>query len=541
MSGSVDGDPVAAVRGRILRFVPGLELPADVAAALAAGTAGVSLYRHVNDGLPDAVRAFGDAIHAAAASGGHGPALVATDQEGGQLIGLGTGTTPFAGAMAIGATGDPELAGRVGRATGLELRALGVTVDYAPVCDLASNPANPALGIRSFGSDPERVGAFAAATVRGLQSAGVAAAPKHFPGLGAAAADSHFGLPVIDRSRDALERDELVPFRAAIAAGARGVMSAHVALPGLTGSRTLPATLARPVMHGLLRDELAFDGVVITDALDMGALVQGREQGADVVAALRAGIDLLLCGPDPASSGRVVAALTRAASSERFETGEVAASAHRLAVLRAWLGSFEAPDPSVLGCAEHRALAAELAARSITLVRNDAGLLPLRLAADASVVVVEPAPSDLTPADTSSYTAPGGLVAAVRARHPRAVGIVFDQPPGAAQVAEVREACAGADLVVLGTISAHLDPAQAALARAVLAVGRPTVTVALRTPWDLLAYAEARTHVCAYGNLPPTLDALVAALWGDAEATGRLPVAIAGLYERGHGVLPTGR
>src|SRR5205814_9315270 len=142
------------------------------------------------DGPAEAVRAFTDSIHAAAARDGlRLPALVATDQEGGQLIGLGTGTTPFAGAMALAATGDLDLAERVGRATGLQLRALGVTVNYSPVCDLASNPANPAIGIRSFGSDPEAVGRLAAAAIRGLQSAGVAAAAKHFPGLGDTATD----------------------------------------------------------------------------------------------------------------------------------------------------------------------------------------------------------------------------------------------------------------------------------------------------------------------------------------------------------------
>ncbi len=527
---------VAPVEGRVLRYVPGLELSPEVDSALAEGAAGVSLYRHVNDGPPERVRAFTDAIHAAAARGGWGPALVAVDQEGGQLIGLGTGTTQFAGSMALGATDDVQLTERVGRAIGRELRALGVTVDYAPVCDLASNPANPALGIRTFGSEPEAVGKHAGALVRGLQSAGVAAALKHFPGLGDAGTNSHFVLPVVDRSRTEIEDVSLAPFRAAIAAGARLVMSAHVALPALTGSGSLPATLSRAVLHGVLRDELGFAGVSITDALDMAALVQGPEQGIDVVAAISAGIDLLLCGPDEAASARVVAALRHAATRDLFEPDAVARAAGRIAELRTWLARFEPPELQVVGCVEHRALAAELARRSITLVRDDPGLLPLRPAADDRIVVVEPRPRDLTPADTSSYEPAGGLARTIRSRHAGVEGVVLDPNARPPDTGAILDRARSADLLVVGTISAALDPGQAAFVRALLELDVPTVVVALRTPWDLTAYPTAATYLCTYGILPASLEALAAGLWGDAPVTGRLPVSIGDRYRPGHGL-----
>ncbi len=227
------------------------------------------------------------------------PLLVAADQETGQLVGLGDGTTQFAGAMALGAAGDEDLAERVARATARELRALGVNVNYAPVCDLATDPANPALGIRSFGDDPEAVGRLAAATVRGLQAGGVAATVKHFPGAGDTAADPHHGLPRVDRTEAELAARELVPFRAALAAGARLVMTGHVALPG--PDVDLPASLSPAILRDLLRRRLGFDGVTVSDALDMKALAQGSAQIVDAIAALRAGEDVLLGAVDDAA------------------------------------------------------------------------------------------------------------------------------------------------------------------------------------------------------------------------------------------------
>ncbi|HEY7131601.1 MAG TPA: glycoside hydrolase family 3 N-terminal domain-containing protein, partial [Candidatus Limnocylindrales bacterium] len=281
---------------RLLIAFAGTELPAPAARRIGeGGVAGVTLFRAQNVVDPRQVRALTTAIQAARPAGDP-PLLVAADQEGGQLIGLGDGTTQFAGAMALGAAGDADLAERVAGATARELRALGVNVNYAPVCDIASNPANPALGIRSFGDDPGAVGTLAAATVRGLQAEGVAATVKHFPGAGDAAADPHLGLPRLDRTVAELEQRELIPFRTALAAGAKMVMTGHVALPELEGD--LPTSLSAAVLRDLLRKQLHFEGVTVTDALDMHALAQGSAQVVDAIVALRAGEDVLLGTPD---------------------------------------------------------------------------------------------------------------------------------------------------------------------------------------------------------------------------------------------------
>ncbi len=516
------------VRGRLMLAFPGLELPPAMERRLReAPAAGITLFRYHNVDTPAQVRALVGAAQAAAAAGGHeGPLLVAADQEGGQLVALGDGTTPFPGAMALGATGDPGLAERVGRATGEELLAMGVNVAYAPSCDLASNPANPHLGIRSFGDDPAVVGAFAASMTRGLRAAGVAVTVKHFPGLGEADLDSHHGLPVLALDRERLETTELVPFRAAIQAGADLVMSAHVALPSLTGDPGLPATLSRGLMHDLVRDRLGFRGLTITDALDMEALPQGDGQVVDVIAAIRAGVDVLLCAPDQERLARIERAVTHAAARRLFDGAELRASAARLASLRGRLAAAPEPDLAVVGSAAHRALAREVAERSITLVSDRAGLLPLRVAAGDRILAVMPAPRALTPADTSGSVAPG-LAAALRDRWPDVDEVVTSHPPTDDEIAGVVARATGAAVTVVGTISASADPAQVRLVEALLATGRPVVTVALRTPWDLAAYPAAGTHVAAYGILSPTLRALTATLFGDLPFRGTLPVRAA--------------
>ena len=525
----IGGGGAPDVRGRLMLAFPGTALPPEVERRLReAPAAGITIYRYENVETPEQVLALTEAAQAAAAARDPdaAPLLVAGDQEGGQLVGLGDGTTPFPGSMALGATGDPSLAERVGRATGLELAAMGVNVTYTPVCDLATAPDNPHLGIRAFGDDPATVSSFVAATVRGLRDGGVAATAKHFPGLGEATVDSHLALPVIASDRARLEAKELAPFRAAIEAGAELVMSAHIGLPAITGDPTLPATLAREVMHDLVRGELGFRGLTITDALDMAALPQGTGQVIDVIAAVRAGVDLLLCSPDPERLARIEGAVVQAAGRRLFDVGELRASAARLETVRRRLASVARPDLSVIRSGAHLALAREAAERSMTLVRDADGLLPLVPGSAGRVLAVMPRPRALTPADTSG-SVPPGLAAALRERLSGVEEIVTSQPPTDDEIAAVRARAERADVVVVGTIAASADPAQVRLVEALLATGRPVVTCALRTPWDLDAYPGARTHVVSYGILPPSLSALAAALTGAIPFAGRLPVTSA--------------
>ena len=549
----------SSILGRVMLAFEGDVLPGRIAERLAAApAAGMTLFRYHNVRSPGQVleltsafqRAGAASPHAApadplpsreraadvvarrgagAAAGGSAPMLVAADQEGGQFLALGEGPTAFAGNMALGAVDDEDLTERVGLAIGTEARAMGVNVVYAPVLDLATHPANPALGIRSFGDSPTAVGRHGAAMVRGLQAAGVAATVKHAPGMGHISADTHHGLAVVDAARDVLEAREFVPFRAAFTAGARVAMSGHAAVPGVSGRGDLPATLSRAVMTDLLRRDLVFDGVTISDALDMGALAQGPAQVLDVLAAVRAGIDLLLTSADPEALARIEDTLTRAVALDLLDRTELAATERRVAALRAWLGSAgPVPDLSVVGCADHLALATEIATRSITLVRDPGGLLPLGRDAAGPLLAIMPRPADLTPADTSSTVAPG-LATALRRRYRDVEEIVVEQAPDVASIATVRDRAARASAVVVGTIDGHRQPAQLDLVEAIVATGTPVVAVAMRGPWDVAAYPPSVTSLATYAILPASLEALAAVLDGEAEAPGRLPVAMADL------------
>lgn len=521
------GEPGMQILGRIMLAFAGDALPDWVTRRLAlAPVAGMTLFRHHNVRSAGQVRELTEAFQRAGAiRAGGTPLLVAADQECGQFQALGDDATQFAGNMALGAVGDEELAERVGRAIALEARAMGVNVVYGPVLDLASEPANTALGIRSFGDDPAAVARLGAAMIRGLEGAGAAATVKHFPGLGEVRQDTHFGLGVVDAGREQLDTATLIPFHAAIAAGVQLAMSAHIAVPALTGDPRLPATLSADVMDGLLRRELGFGGVTISDALDMRALAQGAEQAAQIEAAVRAGVDLLLCAADRDAQGRIEAALLSALAAGRFDRAALAASRARIDALRAWLGAAgRQPDPDVVGSAGHRALSRELAERSITLVRG-----PLeRLAGDARILAIMPQPVDLTPADTSSTIAPG-LGRALRTRFASVDEVVVPIAPSESEIAEVRRLAAGVDAVVAGTIDAIRQPGQAALVSAVASAAPRTIAVALRTPWDVAGYSVGVPAVCTYSILPDSLEALARVLAGELAPVGRLPVAVPGL------------
>lgn len=489
--------------------------------------AGVTLFREWNmtspaqvAGLTSALQDLNSAPH---------PLLIAVDQEGGQLLGL-TGSTPFAGNMALGATGDPDLARAVARAMGDELRAVGINVNYAPVADVATRADNPSLGVRSFGDDPALVASLTARMVEGLAEAGILSTLKHFPGKGEARVDPHYELPRLDLDRERLEQVELPPFRAGIEAGANLLMTGHYVVPAITGSDELPISVSGAAIDGFIRTELGFGGVVTTDALDMGALDQGPSQVVDIITMMRGGTDLLLCMPDPDLQSRVRVAVERGSSRGLIPPETLARSRARIERLRAPLPVGDL-RPGLVGGEGHRQLAAVLAEGSVTLVRNDDGVLPLRNA--GRILALEPVPSNVTPADTTALYEPQ-LATALRTRHPAVTEIVYPHTPASNDIDSAVDAAEGHDVIVVGTVNAA--PGQGELVAALLAIGKPVITVALRTPYDLAVYPQSATHVCTYGGHLPSLEALTAAVFGDRPFRGRLPAAIPGLYPPGHGI-----
>jgi beta-N-acetylhexosaminidase len=515
----------AAGQQFLLSFTGKRDVPAAVRAILARQhVGGIVLFRAKNMGTLEELRGLTAALQRAAAETGQPPLLIAADQEGGQLMAIGQ-ATPFPGNMALGAARSEKLATRVGRAIGRELAAAGVNVDFAPVCDVNNNPKNPVVGTRSFGEDPKLVGKLAAAMVRGLQSAGVAATAKHFPGHGDTATDSHHSMAVLPHDLRRVRRVELPPFQAAIGAGARLVMTAHVAFPALNGGAAVPATVSRALLDGLLRRKLGFDGIVVTDAMDMNALEQGPGYIADAMAAVSAGADLLLFNHDLARVEAAWATIVQAARRGLISADGIHASARRVLGLKKWLGKREQPPLDVVCSAEHRALAREVAEKSLTLVRDSGQLLPLRLRPDARIAVVTPCPQDLTPADTSSYLK-AELAQAVRRHHEKVDAFSIPMNPRDEEVRALSDTVAGYDLAIAGTINASEAPGQAALINGLLKRGKPVIAVAMRLPYDLAAFPAVPAFVCTYSILAPAMEAVADALWGKGGWPGKLPVTV---------------
>ncbi|HJQ91895.1 MAG TPA: glycoside hydrolase family 3 N-terminal domain-containing protein [Acidimicrobiia bacterium] len=491
--------------------------------------AGVSLFREWNMTSPGQVAELTSALQAANSS--PLPLLIAVDQEGGQLIGL-TGSTEFAGNMAIGATGDIDLAAQVAVAMGRELAAVGINVNYAPVADVASRALNPSLGIRSFGDDPEQVARFTAAMVTGFNEGGVLATLKHFPGSGEAEVDPHYELPLLGLERDRLEQVELPPFRAGVAAGAELLMVAHQVVPSLTGNSEVSICASEIGINGFVRSELGFDRVVISDALDMGALDQGPAQVVEIIAMMRAGTDLLLCMPDPELQDRARLALERGHARGLITDDTLKAAIARVERARSSIRTIEI-RPDIVGSPDHLELAKRLAEESITLVRNDDSLIPLQSEPGLRILALEPEPVNVTPADTTALYSPQ-LAAALRSRHAAVTEIVYPHRPERSDISAVVEKAEDHDLIILGTVTA--TPGQVDLANVLLDLGKPLITVALRTPFDLASYPGSKTHVCTYSSHRPSLDALTSALFGGISFRGHLPAAIPALYPRGHGI-----
>jgi beta-N-acetylhexosaminidase len=448
------------------------------------------------------------------------PLFIAADQEGGLVVRVTRGATVFPGNMALGATRAAPLARRVARAAAAELLAMGINMNLAPVVDVNTSPLNPVIGVRAFGSDPELVATLGRETVVGLQAGHVSAVAKHFPGHGDTSIDSHRDLPVVAGSLDRLHAVELKPFLAAIRAGVDGIMTAHVCVPALEPRPGVPATLSKAVLTGVLRDQLGYTGLILTDALDMAAIRKTRGPSAAAVEAFQAGADLLLVAGilanDRTAAGDGPRALLAAVRSGRIGLSRLDASVLRIMEAKARRGILRGaataplPDAATLGGAAHRALALEVARAAITLQRDVSGLLPL--APRQRILVVDaaaPTASDVI--DDESHASLWGAV-----REFGAAAIM-----GTAGVAA--DVVRNADVIVLATFDLARNAEQQAVARRIVASGRPVIGVALRGPYDAAAAPEIGTYLAAYGDRPVHLQAAAEALFGRFAPTGHAP------------------
>jgi beta-N-acetylhexosaminidase len=464
------------------------------------------------------------------------PLLVNVDQEGGIVARVGPPATQFPGNMALGAGRRVEDSYRAARIAAKELRAVGITADYAPVADVNVNPANPVIGVRSFGADTELVSSMTAAQVRGYQSAGVTATAKHFPGHGDTDIDSHTGVPVITHTNEEWERIDLPPFQAAIRRGIDSIMTAHIIVPALDPAGD-PATLSRPIITGILRDRLRFDGVVVTDALGMQGVRDKYGDERIPVLALKAGVDQLLMPPEGSFALEYDAVLNAVRGGEISES-RIDQSVSRILRLKRKLGLFQSPYVAedevseIVGTPDHVAAAQQITDRTTTLIKNDTGLLPL--AGGHRKVLVTGWDVTTTQTLASDVARRGPSTSAYQ------TGINPTQPQIDAAVAQARDH----DLVVVTTnrawnITRH-GPGQRDLVRALLATGKPVVVAAVRDPYDIACFTEAPTYVATYSYTAPALEALTKVLFGESAPRGKLPVMIPAAGDPGHVLYPYG-
>ncbi|WP_089105237.1 glycoside hydrolase family 3 protein [Streptomyces hyaluromycini] len=470
------------------------------------------------------------------------PVLIATDQEHGAVCRIGRPAALFPGAMAMGAGGSRTDARTLGRISGAELRAMGVRQDYSPDADVNVNPANPIIGVRSFGAGPDAVGALVAAEVQGYRDAGVAATVKHFPGHGDTAVDSHTGFPVITHSRELWEKLDAVPFRAAIAAGVDSVMTAHIQFPALDGAGD-PATLSHPVLTGILRGELGYDGVVVTDSLGMAGVRTKYGDDRVPVLALKAGADQLLDPPAPDVAWNAV---LKAVQGGELTESRLDESILRILRLKSRLGLLDRPYVQtkdvgrVVGTAQHLAAADRIAERTTTLLVNEGGLLPLSRRTHGKVLVV-----GADPASPSGTTGPptGVLATALTELGFTATALSTGTDPSAADVGKAVAAAQGADAVVVGTYNVTAGGGQQQLVERLVATGRPVVAVAVRNPYDVAQLPTVKACLATYSWTDVELRAAARVIAGTAAPHGRLPVPVQRaddpaqvLYPIGHGL-----
>ncbi|TQJ88335.1 glycoside hydrolase family 3 protein [Streptomyces sp. SLBN-31] len=453
------------------------------------------------------------------------PVLIATDQEHGIVCRVGRPATLFPGAMAMGAGGSRGDARTLGRISGGELRAIGINQDYSPDADVNVNPANPVIGVRSFGADPDAVAALVAAEVQGYQRSRVAATAKHFPGHGDTAVDSHYGFPVITHTREVWEKLDAVPFRAAIRAGIDCIMTAHIQFPALDDSGD-PATLSHPILTGILRGELGYDGVVVTDSLGMEGVRTKYGDDRVPVLALKAGVDQLLNPPDLAVAWNAV---LKAVQDGELTEARLDESVLRILRLKSRLRLFDDPyarqadvDRRV-GTKAHLEAADRIADRTTTLLVNEGGLLPLSPRTQKKVLVV-----GADPASPSGTTGPptGVLAAALTELGFTATALSTGTTPSATTVAKAVTAAGNADAVVVATYNLTATSAQKTLVEQLVATGRPVVAVAIRNPYDVAQLLTVKAHLASYSWTDVELRAAARVIAGKVAPRGRLPVPV---------------
>lgn len=477
------------------------------------------------------------------------PLLIASDMENGPGMRLGNsyafpsllpqgGGTVFPPVMALGAARSPELAFELGRVLGLEARAVGVHLAFGPVLDVNSNPLNPVINTRSFGEDPALVSALAAAYIRGARSTGLMTTAKHFPGHGDTRDDSHIRLPTIDANRARLDSVELAPFRAAAAEGIDAVMTAHIAVVGVEGSDAAPATLSRGFMTDLLRTDIGFRGLVVTDAMTMGGIATRYGAAEPLILAIEAGADVLLM---PRSVPDAINVVAGAVASGRITQERIDLSVRRILSLKAKAGLHlgrlvRIEDiPRVVNIPAHAAAAAEVARRSIVLARDSTGAVPLGPGARRvlSITFAESADPIAGRVFDRLLRESGLSVTPVRADN-RTTRAEYDDIARIDSVDAVVISAYVSPREYAGTVGA--EPRFSRFVQQLAAARRPVIVISFGSPYLLSYFPSVHAYMLAWGGAPVSQIAAAEALLGRRAITGKLPVTIPSHHRYGDGI-----
>ncbi len=495
------------------------------------------------------------------------PLLISADLEAGAGMRF-DDTVNFPWNMAVGATGNPEYARRQGEITAREARALGVQQIFAPVVDVNNNAANPVINVRSYGEDPAEVARFAVAFTEGAQAAGTIATAKHFPGHGDTAVDSHRGLPEINVGRDRLNTVEFVPFKATVDAGIGSVMVGHIAMPQIDATAVkplpqnvkskpidtdeggeiidekaaMPATMS-PVIGNILRKDLKFPGMIVTDALSMSGLTIYFTQEEAAVRALEAGADMLLKPADVDASFRGV---HDAVKSGRITEQRVEESARKILAAKYDLGLVDQritpldPIDRIVGSRDVPALATEIAEHAVTLVRDEDRLVPLKnLKPQTRVFNLA-----VTNGDDRNWIA-NAFVSRLGRAGVKLETVVLDDRSTDQEVQKAIERAKSADLVIASlygrvrsgqALSVGVPETGRRVLSALIDAKSPIVGISFGNPYLLQGFPGLQTYVVAYGDMPSLQQAVARALLGEIDITGKLPISLPGLYPRGTGI-----
>ncbi|WP_083436511.1 glycoside hydrolase family 3 protein [Paenibacillus sp. P22] len=494
------------------------------------GVGGVIYFsRNVQDARQ--VHELSGQLGAAAAEAGRPPLLVSIDQEGGMVARIVDGVTLMPGNMALGATGSEQAAYETARISGEELRKLGINLNLAPCLDVNNNPDNPVINVRSFGDRPELVSRLGAAAVRGYQAAGVSATVKHFPGHGDTSVDSHHDLPVVPHDRARLDAVELPPFKAAIEAGTDLIMTAHICLPSLDSSG-VPSTLSKPVLTGLLRGDLGYEGVIVTDCLEMDAIDRFYGPGQGSVKAIEAGADLLLVSHTPEKQLAALEAVAAAVENGQLDEARIDESLERILALKDKLAKGEPLLPweeasRSIFTEDHRNAAERWSEASVTLVKNEGGLLPLP--PEGRTLVLWPEIVAVSVAD-EMLAGDGTLGSQLQKRLPN---VEERRMSGSDPLAGLERF----DCIVFVSYDAMKHPLERTTAERLMELApEKTVAVSVRNPLDINLFPDVQAYLAVYECRPLALQSAAKALAGELKPSGRLPMELSAEYPFGFGL-----